>query len=119
MARGGYRVGSGPKKGTKYGPRGVKKLGVVGKVKGIPADVVIEAAAENLDPLTYMLRVMNDPQESDKARKDRMAIAAAPFMHARKGEGAGKKVDKEDRAKAASAGKYRASAPPVLKVVTK
>src|SRR4051794_35513527 len=38
------------------------------------------AQPENLDPLAYMLRVMNDPG-AEPERRDRMAIAAAPFMH--------------------------------------
>ena len=33
-------------------------------------------------PLAYMLDVMND-SEADATRRDRMAIAAAPFMHDR------------------------------------
>ena len=32
--------------------------------------------------LAYMLRVMNDPG-TEPERRDRMAIAAAPFMHPR------------------------------------
>jgi hypothetical protein len=47
-----------------------------------------------------------------------MAIAAAPFVHARKGEaGTGKKDEKAERAKAAGEGRFRPSAPPTLKVV--
>ena len=114
MARGGYRPGSGPPKGTKYAPRGSRKPKAP---KGIPKDIKDEAAAENLDPLTYMLRVMNDPTV-EKDRRDRMAIAAAPFVHARKGEaGTGKKDEKAERAKAAGEGRFRPSAPPTLKVV--
>lgn len=75
-----------------------------------------EAAAENLTPLDYMLKVMNDA-EAEKERRDRMAIAAAPFVHARKGEGGiGKKDEKADRAKAAGSGKFAAGQAP-LKVV--
>ena len=73
-----------------------------------------EAQAENLDPLTYMLKVMNDPA-AEKDRRDRMAIAAAPFVHNRK-EGKGKKDDKEDRARAAGSGKFSPGQAP-LKVV--
>lgn len=75
-----------------------------------------EAAAENLTPLDYMLKVMNDA-EAEKERRDRMAIAAAPFVHARKGEGGiGKKDEKADRAKAAGSGKFAAGKAP-LKMV--
>lgn len=74
-----------------------------------------EAAAENLTPLDYMLKVMNDPA-AEKERRDRMAIAAAPFVHTRPGEGKGKKDEKEERARAAGSGKFAAGAAP-LKVV--
>lgn len=70
---------------------------------------------EELLPLDYMLKVMNDPDD-DKNRRDRMAIAAAPFCHARKGEGLGKKEEKENKAKQAGSGRFAASPAP-LKVV--
>lgn len=121
MARGGYRPGSGPAKGTKYRPRGSKPKASVGtgkrKKKGdIPDDILDEAKAAHLDPLTYMLQVMNDPEIKDDARKDRMAVAAAPYCHVRKGEGAGKKEEKSDRASAASKGKFAAGRPPLVLV---
>jgi len=115
MARGGYRPGSGPQKGTKYAPRGSRKPPKKG---GIPKDIQDDAAAEGLDPLTYMLKVMND-KTVDEARRDRMAVSAAPYVHPRKGEGQGKKEEKEGRARAAGSGKFAPSAPPVLKVVGK
>jgi len=111
MARGGYRPGSGPKKGTKYKKRCDKSKP---KRPSIPADIQAEAAAANMAPLDYMLKIMRDPK-SDDARRDRMASWAAPYCHARKGEGAGKKQDKDDRAKAAGKGKFGAGAPPQLK----
>jgi len=78
-----------------------------------------EAEAENLDPLVYMLKVMND-EHADQDRRDRMAIAAAPFIHSRKGEGLGKKDEMVSRAKVATGkGKFSASAPPKLSVVKK
>lgn len=70
-------------------------------------------AAENLTPLEYMLRVMNDPSE-DKARRDRMAQAAAPYVHAKPGEAAkGKKEERQEKAERA-AGRFAAPAPPKL-----
>jgi len=81
---------------------------------GLSPDERTEMSSENLDPLTYMLRVMNDAT-AEKDRRDRMAIAAAPFVHSRK-EGKGKKDDKEDRARAAGAGKFSPGQAP-LKVV--
>ena len=113
MARGGYRPNSGPPKGTKYRPRGSKKQT---KPDEIPQGIVDEAEAENLSPLEYMLNVMND-ELVDKNRRDRMAIAAAPFIHSRKGEGLGKKDEASERAKTAGAGRFSASAPPNLAVV--
>jgi len=65
-----------------------------------------------------MLKVMNDPTENPDMR-ERMAVAAAPYRHARKGEGQGKKEDLADRAKQAWAGKFAPSAPPILKMVKK
>ena len=81
-------------------------------------DEAKNAAAENLDPLTYGLRVMNDPAES-KDRRDRMAIALLPYTTARVGEKQGKKDEKAERAKQVGAGKFRAGAPPSLLVVNK
>ena len=39
-------------------------------------------ASGRLSPLDYMLAVMNDPA-ADPARRDRMAVAAAPYLHVR------------------------------------
>ena len=114
MARGGYRPGSGPKKGTKYSPRGTRR----DPKQKIPKDIIDSAAAEKKTPLQYMLDRMNDPAIDDNTR-DRMAIASAPFVHARKGEGAGKKEELEGKAKTAGSGKFKASTPPSLKVVVK
>lgn len=114
MASGGYRPVSGPVKGTKYSPRGTRKRS--GKKKDVPQDIKDKAAAANMTPLEYMLKVMNDPAE-DKEMRARMAIAAAPFVHARATEGKGKKQDREEKAKAAGSGKFAPSTPPKLKVV--
>lgn len=62
--------------------------------------------SEGLDPLTYMLRVMNDPKETPAVRRQ-MAAAAAPYCHPRKGEaGTGKKDERADKAKVASVGRF-------------
>ena len=82
---------------------------------GLNEDEKTEANAENLNPLDYMLKVMNDPT-AEKERRDRMAIASAPFIHARAGEGKGKKDEKEERAKLASQGKFSPSKPPLRMV---
>jgi len=116
MARGGYRPNSGPKKGTKYKKKGDKTDKPKRKKKSIPDDIQSEADAANMTPLDYMLMVMRDPN-ADDVRSDRMAIAAAPFIHSRKGEGFGKKEERDERAKKASAGKFAPSSPPTLKAV--
>lgn len=107
MARGGYRPGSGPKKGTKY-----KRKSQAPVTQSISEDKRAEAAAQDLDPLAYMLKVMNDPAE-DASRRAQMAIAAAPYCHPRMGEGKGKKTDQAERAMAAGTGKFSAGKPPL------
>lgn len=77
---------------------------------------IITPDTEKLDPLDYMLQILNDPK-ADPELRARMAIAAAPFIHPRKGDG-GAKNDKADRAKVAGAGKFAPSKPP-LKMVKK
>jgi len=72
--------------------------------------------SEGMTPLDYMLRVMNDPKEP-KDRRDRLAIAAAPFVHPRKGEaGTGKKDEQSERAKSAGQGKFKAGRAPLALV---
>ena len=70
MARGGFRLGAGRPKGTQ-----AQKL--VANNKSRP-----KHAGKRLTPLEYMLSVINDP-EADAGRRDRMAIAAAPYIHGR------------------------------------
>ena len=86
MPRGGYRPGAGR-------PRGSKNRTTLGVM---PQQVQTAARELQLDPLTYMLSVMNDPA-ADPARRDRMAIAAAPYAHPRAGD-----VGKKERAEAAA-----------------
>lgn len=113
MASGGWRAGSGPMKGAKYKNGGKTKA--QNKKTDIPADIQEEAAKAKKDPLTYMLDVMND-EKADAIRRDRMAVAAAPFCHTRKGEGAGKKQEKDEKAKNAAAGKFAAGRAPLTLV---
>lgn len=100
MARGGYRVGAGrPRKGEN-------------RSKEKPSDQMSAAPSVFVErtPLEHMLMVMNDINESS-ARRDRMAIAAAPFVHPRAGE-SGKKEAKAEAAKRAGTGRFAPSAPP-------
>lgn len=55
-------------------------------------------------PLDYMLAIMNDA-EADDGRRDRMAIAAAPYVHARAADAKpGKKEEAEQAALTAERG---------------
>jgi len=75
-----------------------------------------QGESEGLEPLQYMLRVMNDPKEDPAVRRS-MAQAAAPYCHPRKGEGVGKKDEKNERAKVAGQGRFAPSRPPGIAVV--
>lgn len=108
MARGGYRPGAGRPKKTPEAEAKAKA----------PASIKTEAKAAGLSPLDYMLTVMNDAEAED-TRRDRMAIAAAPFVHGKPGEvqggvkaqrqAAGEKISK-------GGGKYAAPQAPKLVV---
>ena len=86
MASGGYRPGAGRPKGSK----------TVAKVTVLAAK---SDRARHVSPLDYMLTVMNDAT-ADPVRRDRMAIAAAPFCHARPSE-SGKRAEAEAQSKVA------------------
>ena len=110
MARGGYRPGAGrPVGATK------KKLIVNAKPeksKTIVAEQEFNSTPKvNKTPLEYMLEIVND-ETVDEARRDRLAIAAAPFVHARAGE-SGKKDERLSAAKKAATGKFAPVAPPL------
>lgn len=76
MARGGKRDNAGRPKGA----------------KAVVTQEAIRKAGEGETPLEYMLRVMRSELEADE-RRDKMAIGAAPYMHAKAvevtGEGGG------------------------------
>jgi hypothetical protein len=88
MARGGYGLGAGrPRKSPPALPlpKAVKRQG-------------------KQTPLEYMLSVMNDPLV-EPSRRDRRAIAAAPYLHARASEQKpGKKQVAEQAAQSAGEG---------------
>jgi hypothetical protein len=105
MARGGYRPGAGRPKTAKVQTR---------------IEVKREANKAKMSPLEYMLSVMNDA-DIDDGRRDRMAIAAAPYVHG-KAEDAkdGKKAQRQATAESASsAGKYAVRSSPTLVVNNK
>lgn len=126
MPRGGPRPGAGrPKGSTSKGKKasapkaGAKKT----KVKASrqvsvvppgqpPKDDVLEGEVlpAKMTPLEYMLHVMNNPH-AEGERRDRMAVAAAPYVHGKMGE-QGKKAAKDAAAAAVGGGSRFASAPP-------
>ena len=67
-------------------------------------------------PLEYMLAIMNDPA-ADPLRRDKMAVAAAGYLHAKAGEG-GKREAAQAAAQTASTGKFKPGTPPRLATVT-
>lgn len=66
-------------------PKGGKRQGA-GRPKGAPnkasAARAAEIAASGETPLDYMLRRMRDPTV-EHADRDKMAVAAAPYVHSR------------------------------------
>jgi len=103
MARGGFRPGAGR-------PRKAKP----GEAAPAPVENAKAAAkAANMTPLEYMMKVMNDA-ETDKDRRDKMAIAAAPYVHAKQADAAGGKKDQRQKGAESVAGKFSARQPPRL-----
>lgn len=91
MASGGSRPGAGrPKKGE----------------KPVSDDVISGCESTGMNPLEYMLHVMND-LSADDGRRDRMAQAAAPYVHRKADETGGKKNAREEKAKDVFEGKFR------------
>lgn len=103
MPRGGARVGAGR-------PR---KVAVTPRARPLPADIKQPAADAGMSPLDYMLAVMRDADE-DPARRDRMAVAAAPYLHVRAVEVAGGKKEAQQERAREVATKFAPSAPPRL-----
>lgn len=109
MPRGGSRPGSGRKKlVVTVEPR-------PSNVQATHEDPVGDVVPSDKTPLDYMLSVMNDPGAEERLRAQ-MAVAAAPYMHPKMGEG-GKKDVKQDAAKKAASGKFKPSVAPPLKLV--
>lgn len=120
MARGGARPGAGRPRKSAVTPE-AQKTKKTAKGKAVPADqaalppdITKPAAELNLTPLEYMLKVMNDTG-TDAMRRDRMAMAAAPFVHMRPSEAAspGKRKLQEEAAKEAN-NKFKRAQPPRL-----
>lgn len=106
MPRGGSRPGAGrPRKGKEAQTKAAVKAEVTAAAK--------EAERLNMTPLDYLLSVINDPA-ADKERRDRLAIAAAPYVHPRADlpPAPGKKQQRQAAAGRAAQGKFAPAAPP-------
>jgi hypothetical protein len=75
----------------------VPRPNVVSRATGDTAgeEATVVAVSTNESPLDYMLRVMRDPTQDDD-RRDAMAKAALPYVHARLTSADGQVPDKED-----------------------
>ncbi len=111
MGRGGFRDGAGR-------PKGTGKKEVVAKIVKERQQQIAsgdeskeQKIVKRKTPLEHMLDVMND-ENSDDMRRDRMAIAAAPFVHSKAGE-KGIKETRQEEAKKVS-GKYTSPPPPPI-----
>src|SRR5437763_12899633 len=97
--RGGYRPGAGRPK-----VRAARKAVKSGKRRQRSQPEPAKAGPiGTTTPLDHMLSVMRDPA-ADPLRRDRMAIAAAPFCHARIDNRVGKKDLTEEAARTAGHG---------------
>jgi hypothetical protein len=88
MPRGGARPGSGPLKAALREPAKISEK--------VAADIRAAARSGGMTPLEYMLGVMND-EAADEARRDRMAQAAAPYVHPKAGDAAPGKKEQQHR----------------------
>lgn len=118
MSRGGARVGAGrPKKGeTRVNVPRAKSAGTRASPEPKLEAPAAQEPTTGKTPLQFMLDMMLDTAVDERLRCQ-MAVAAAPYMHAKKGEvGSGKKDEQADKAKQAAQGRFRPAAPP-LKLV--
>jgi len=105
MPRGGYRPGAGRPKGKE--PKWMPKECVNEEAPPQTKEEIEEAAAaENMSPVDYMLKVMRDTSVPSD-RRDRMAIAAAPYVCQKANEKVGKKVQQAEAAKEVGSGFFR------------
>lgn len=98
MSHGGPRVGAGRPKGRKTG-------------QPLP-EREVDMPAEWETPVEYMLRVLNDPS-TDASRRDRLAVALAPYLHGKPSE-TGKKESKDNAAHKVSQGRFNSPVQPKL-----
>jgi hypothetical protein len=68
-----------------------------------------------MTPLEFMLAVMNDPN-ADMSRRDRMAIAAAPYMHSKAMDQPTGKQSERKQAALKAADKFDVPSPPAKSI---
>jgi hypothetical protein len=108
MAKGGYRPGAGRPKGVKNRAKETAK---------VAPDIRKAARKAQMSPLEYMLAVMND-DDADDSRRDRMAVAAAPFVHAKPSDKPeGKRAQRQAAAEGVASGGSRFAPPSGPKLV--
>jgi hypothetical protein len=95
MPRGGYRPGAGRPKRSKARAETDKP----------------RPTQPTSTPLDYLLAVMNDPT-AEPERRDRMAIAAAPFVHPRAADGRPTKKQTAEEVAARAGKRGRFATPP-------
>jgi hypothetical protein len=113
MPSGGYRPGAGRKRGKPL-TRGDAPVRVV--KEQIWEEIARQfmgtmPASPTLTPKEYLLAVMNDPCVHPD-RRDKCAIAVAPYCHGKATERTGKKNAQQDRAADAAAGRFSAGGAP-------
>ena len=87
---------------------------MLGATPPLPPIPDAEVEMTSFTPLEYALYVMNDPRQPAE-RRDRLAVAAMPFVHVKQGEG-GKRDKAAEKAEKLSVGKF-AAAPAPLRAV--
>jgi len=104
MPRGGYRPNAGRPKGSASSKLTTPVIPGITVHRSGENTEVSEIQSGWLTPLEYMLSVINDAS-ADQNRRDRMAIASAPYVHSRPADvKLGKKEMAEKAAKDAGAG---------------
>ena len=71
----------------------------------LPQDIATAAEMQGISPLAYMLAVMRNPRASQR-RRDRMAVVAARYIHARPADSGGKKHELAQAAREAGGGEW-------------
>lgn len=99
------------------GIKGMKGSGGARTGAGRPKKIHSQLDGKTRSPLDYLLALMNDPL-ADPLRRDKAAIAAAAYMHAKAGEG-GKKSEAQAAAARAATGRFAPGQPPKFATVTK